>query len=43
MMSAAACEAEASALVADAKRTPFSQERVTLSKQEHIEMVMQAR
>ena len=43
MMSAAACEAEASALVADAKRTPFSQERVTLSKQEHIELVMQAR
>ena len=43
MMSAAACEAEASASVADAKRTPFSQERVTLSKQEHIELVMQAR
>jgi transposase len=29
--------------VEDAKRTPFSQEWVTLSKQEHIELVMQAR
>jgi len=42
-MSAAACEAEASASVADAKRTPFSRQWVTLSKQEHIELVMQAR
>ncbi len=42
-MSAVACEADASASVADAKRTPFSLERVTLSKQAHIELVMQAR
>src|SRR5262249_59693020 len=42
-MSAAACEADASASVEDAKRTPFSQEWVTLSKQQHIELVMQAR
>jgi transposase len=42
-MSAAACEADPSASVADAKRTPFSEEWVTLSKQEHIELVMQAR
>ena len=42
-MSAAVCEADASASVEDAKRTPFSRERVTLSKQQHIELVMQAR
>lgn len=42
-MSAVACEADASASVEDAKRTPFSQEWVTLSKQHHIELVMQAR
>ena len=42
-MSAAACEASASASADDAKPTPFSQQWVTLSKQEHIELVMQAR
>ena len=42
-MSATACEADASASVADAGRTPFSRESVTLSKQQHIELVMQAR
>ena len=42
-MSAAVCEADASASVEDAKRTPFSREWVTLSKQQHIELVMQAR
>lgn len=40
---AAACEVDAGASVKDAKRTPFSQEWVTLSKQQHIELVMQAR
>jgi len=42
-MSAAACEVGASASTDDAKSTPFSQQCVTLSKQEHIELVMQAR
>ena len=42
-MSAAACEADASASVVDARRTPFSEQWVTLSKQQHIELVMQAR
>jgi transposase len=42
-MSAVACEAGASASTEDAKPTLFSQQRVTLSKQEHIELVMQAR
>lgn len=42
-MGAATCEADARASVADAKRTPFSRERVTLSKQQHIELMMQAR
>jgi transposase len=42
-MSAAACEVGAIASTDDAKPTPFSQQWVTLSKQEHIELVMQAR
>jgi transposase len=42
-MSAIACEAGLSASTDDAKPTPFSQQWVTLSKQEHIELLMQAR
>ena len=42
-MSAAACEVGAIASTDDAKPTPFSQQWVTLTKQEHIELVMQAR
>ena len=42
-MSAIACEAGLSASTGDAKPTPFSQQWVTLSKQEHIELLMQAR
>ena len=42
-MSAAASEASASASTVDAKPAPFSQQWVTLSKQQHIELVMQAR
>jgi transposase len=42
-MSAAACEVGAIASTDDAKRTPFAQQWVSLTKQEHIELVMQAR
>jgi transposase len=42
-MSAVAYDAVASASTDDAKPTPFSEQWVTLSKQEHIELVMQAR
>jgi transposase len=42
-MSAAACEVGAIASTDDAKPTPFSRQWVTLSKQEHIELVLQAR
>lgn len=42
-MSATACEASTSASTGDAKPPPFSQQWVTLSKQEHIELVRQAR
>ena len=42
-MSAAASEASASASTVDAKPAPFSQQWVTLTKQQHIELVMQAR
>jgi transposase len=41
-MSAAAYEEGASAAAADAKPTPFSQQWVALTKQEHIELVQQA-
>jgi transposase len=40
---AAVCEAVASESADDVKPTPFSQQWVTLSRQEHIELVQQAR
>lgn len=42
-MSAAACEVGAIAATDDAKPTPFSRQWVRLSKQEHIELLMQGR
>ena len=42
-MSAATSESSASGSTDDAKRTPCSQQWVTLTKQEHIELLMQAR
>jgi hypothetical protein len=42
-MSAAACEVGAIASPDDAKPTLCSQQRVTLTKQEHIELEMPAR
>lgn len=42
MSAAAICEVVASESADDAKPTPFSQQWVTLSRQEHIELVQQA-